>query len=74
MIDLPFNQARPLLSGRCAHSDGALSPEETGCLYGEAGYEFLAITDHFHRRDRKSSPQLCMLPYTSLRYLGGRRP
>ncbi|GLW58256.1 CehA/McbA family metallohydrolase [Kitasatospora phosalacinea] len=51
MIALPF--ARPgrfwrgNLHTHTDRSDGALSPEETARRYRNAGYDFLAVTDHF---------------------------
>ncbi|MDT0307893.1 CehA/McbA family metallohydrolase [Streptomyces sp. DSM 44917] len=51
MIDLPFNRPgrfwRGNLHTHSDRSDGALPPEEAARLYREAGYDFLAITDHF---------------------------
>ncbi|MGP3985866.1 CehA/McbA family metallohydrolase [Streptomyces sp. 3N207] len=51
MIDLPFNQPgrfwRGNLHTHSDRSDGALSPAETVRRYREAGYDFLAVTDHF---------------------------
>ncbi|MFH9871556.1 CehA/McbA family metallohydrolase [Streptomyces lydicus] len=50
-MDLPFNQPgrfwRGNLHTHSNRSDGALSPEETVRYYREAGYDFLAVTDHF---------------------------
>jgi len=54
VTDLPFKQPgrfyRGNLHTHSDRSDGALSPEETGRLYGKAGYGFLAITDHFRAK------------------------
>ncbi|MEU2854565.1 CehA/McbA family metallohydrolase [Streptomyces syringium] len=54
MIDLPFNRPgrfwRGNLHTHSDQSDGALPPEEVGRLYREAGYDFLAITDHFRAK------------------------
>ncbi|MEN8649703.1 CehA/McbA family metallohydrolase [Streptomyces sp. 21So2-11] len=51
VIDLPFNQPgrfwRGNLHTHSDQSDGALSHEETARHYREAGYDFLAVTDHF---------------------------
>ncbi|MEU6965110.1 CehA/McbA family metallohydrolase [Streptomyces chrestomyceticus] len=51
MSDLPFDQPgrfwRGNLHTHTDQSDGALSPEETVRHYREAGYDFLAVTDHF---------------------------
>jgi hypothetical protein len=52
--NLPFDKPGRFYKGTLhAHSnnsDGMLSPEELAGLYREAGYEFLAVTDHFRRR------------------------
>ncbi|MET9319442.1 CehA/McbA family metallohydrolase [Streptomyces sp. NPDC003038] len=51
MRDLPFNRPgrfwRGNLHTHSDRSDGALPPEKVALLYREAGYDFLAITDHF---------------------------
>lgn len=48
---LPFDRPgrfwRGNLHTHSNQSDGALSPEETARRYREAGYDFLAVTDHF---------------------------
>lgn len=54
MKNLPFDKPGRFYRGNLhAHSDrsdGTLPPEELAGLYREAGYDFLAITDHFRRR------------------------
>lgn len=54
MNDLPFGKPGRFYKGNLhAHStesDGARSPEEVAQIYHEAGYDFLAITDHFLKR------------------------
>ncbi|GAB3238644.1 CehA/McbA family metallohydrolase [Kineosporia babensis] len=51
MIHCPFPGSgrfwRGNLHTHSNRSDGALSPEETARIYQDAGYDFLAITDHF---------------------------
>ncbi|MFJ8621986.1 CehA/McbA family metallohydrolase [Kitasatospora sp. NPDC093550] len=51
MTDLPFSRPgrfwRGNLHTHSDQSDGALSPEETVRRYQDAGYDFLAVTDHF---------------------------
>ncbi|MFE7235921.1 CehA/McbA family metallohydrolase [Streptomyces sp. NPDC002405] len=51
VTDLPFNRPgrfwRGNLHTHSDRSDGALSPKETVRHYQEAGYDFLAVTDHF---------------------------
>ncbi|WP_129842206.1 CehA/McbA family metallohydrolase [Streptomyces sp. RFCAC02] len=53
MFDLPFGRTGRFWKGNLHthtdRSDGALSPEETVRHYREAGYDFLAVTDHFRR-------------------------
>ena len=46
-FDLPGRFWRGNLHTHSDRSDGALSPRETAQVYREAGYDFLAITDHF---------------------------
>jgi hypothetical protein len=51
MQHLPFDRPgrfwRGNLHTHSDHSDGALSPAEVAGLYQEAGYDFVAVTDHF---------------------------
>jgi hypothetical protein len=51
MNELPFDRPgrfwRGSLHTHSDRSDGALSPEQVGRRYREAGYDFLAVTDHF---------------------------
>jgi hypothetical protein len=51
MHTLPFDRPgrfwRGNLHTHSAHSDGALPPDQVSDLYQEAGYDFVAITDHF---------------------------
>ncbi|MFF3359876.1 CehA/McbA family metallohydrolase [Streptomyces sp. NPDC002917] len=51
MQSLPFDQPgrfwRGNLHTHSDQSDGALSPNATAQYYREAGYDFLAVTDHF---------------------------
>ncbi|WP_329002103.1 CehA/McbA family metallohydrolase [Kribbella sp. NBC_00709] len=46
-FDLPGRFWRGNLHTHSNLSDGALSPAETAQVYREAGYDFVAITDHF---------------------------
>jgi hypothetical protein len=52
MHTLPFHQPGRFWKGNLhTHStvsDGALSPEEVCAVYQRAGYDFVALTDHFH--------------------------
>src|SRR5947209_6191196 len=54
MESLPFDKPgrfwRGNLHTHSTLSDGALSPEEVCALYRDAGYDFLALTDHFLER------------------------
>jgi hypothetical protein len=49
--NLPFGRPgrfwRGNLHTHSTHSDGALPPDQISRLYQEAGYDFVAITDHF---------------------------
>ena len=51
MRNLPFDKPGRFYKGNLhvhsANSDGTLPPEELARVYREAGYDFLAITDHF---------------------------
>lgn len=51
MNNLPFDKPGTFWKGNlhthCTNSDGKLKPEEVCQKYQEAGYDFLAITDHF---------------------------
>ena len=53
MKNLPFDKPgrfyRGNLHAHSTNSDGAMPPEDVANLYREAGYDFLAITDHFRR-------------------------
>ena len=46
-------------------SDGAYSPFETSCYYREAGYDFIAVTDH-HRMFPSQEAKEAMAPLTDL--------
>ena len=54
MKNLPFDKPgrfyRGNLHAHSNNSDGPRSPAEIARLYREAGYDFLAITDHFRQR------------------------
>lgn len=47
MFDLPGRFWRGNLHTHTTLSDGALSPSDTVAFYRDAGYDFVAITDHF---------------------------
>ena len=58
MVDIPFDPAFVTSGGflkgnlhtHSTRSDGAKSPEQVCDLYKDAGYDFLALTDHFLER------------------------
>jgi hypothetical protein len=54
MKNLPFDKPgrfhRGNLHAHSDNSDGTIPPEELPGLYREAGYDFLAITNHFRQR------------------------
>jgi hypothetical protein len=63
--NLPFDKPGRFYKGNLhahsADSDGTRLPEELAGLYREAGYDFLAITDHF--RERYGFPVTDTRPY-----------
>ena len=50
MFDLPGRFWRGNLHTHSDRSDGALPPDEVVRLYQEAGYDFIALTDHFRAK------------------------
>src|SRR5918995_4095171 len=52
--ELPFDKPgrfyRGNIHAHSTNSDGTLPPQELASLYREAGYDFLAITDHYRQR------------------------
>src|ERR1700693_3938104 len=71
----PFEEASPGDGGvwlRCAlhahttNSDGELSPELLVRHYEWAGYDVLAITDHWVRTEERSTRKLLVIPSTEL--------
>ncbi len=52
--DLPFDKPGRFYKGNLhshsTNSEGTLPPKELARLYREAGYDFLAVTDHFRQR------------------------
>src|SRR2546425_12725808 len=50
-------------------SDGELSPEELVRLYERAGFDVLAITDHWVRTEARSTDRLLVVPSSELSYL-----
>ena len=65
---------RCALHAHTTESDGELAPDALARHYAEAGYDVLAITDHWHRTDAASSDGLLVLPSVELNcLLPGRR-
>ena len=51
------------------NSDGELAPRALARHYGRAGYDVVALTDHWHRSEAPSSPELVVLPGVELNCL-----
>ena len=51
------------------NSDGELAPRALARHYGRAGYDVIALTDHWHRSVAPSSPDLVVLPGVELNCL-----
>ena len=51
------------------NSDGELAPRALARHYGRAGYDVVALTDHWHRSEAPSSPDLVVLPGVELNCL-----
>src|SRR4051794_16229626 len=71
----PFDGSGPLL--RCAlhahttNSDGELSPEMLVRHYAWAGYDVLAVTDHWVRTEQASTKDILVIPSTELNAVAG---
>jgi hypothetical protein len=57
---------RCALHAHTTRSDGELSPEGLGGLYERAGFDVLAITDHWVRTDAPSTDRLLVIPSSEL--------
>ena len=57
---------RCALHAHTTRSDGELSPEELVALYERAGFDVLAITDHWVRTDVPSTDRLLVIPSSEL--------
>ena len=57
---------RCALHAHTTRSDGELSPEELVALYERAGFDVLAITDHWVRTDAPSTDRLLVIPSSEL--------
>ena len=57
---------RCALHAHTTRSDGELSPDELVSLYERAGFDVLAITDHWVRTDARSTDRLLVIPSSEL--------
>ena len=57
---------RCALHAHTTRSDGELSPDELVALYERAGFDVLAITDHWVRTDVPSTDRLLVIPSSEL--------
>jgi predicted metal-dependent phosphoesterase TrpH len=57
---------RCALHAHTTRSDGELSPEDLVALYERAGFDVLAITDHWLRTDAPSTDRLLVIPSSEL--------
>jgi predicted metal-dependent phosphoesterase TrpH len=60
---------RCALHAHTTRSDGELSPEQLVSLYERAGFDVLAITDHWVRTEARSTDRLLVIPSSELSYL-----
>jgi hypothetical protein len=60
---------RCALHAHTTRSDGELSPEELVSHYERAGFDVLAITDHWVRTEARSTDRLLVVPSSELTYL-----
>jgi len=72
-VDSPWQQdgewLRAALHTHTSNSDGELPPRALVRHYGRAGYDVVALTDHWHRSEAPSSPELVVLPGVELNCL-----
>ena len=57
---------RAALHTHTTNSDGELTPRSLARHYERAGYDVVALTDHWHRSEAPSSPDLVVLPGVEL--------
>src|SRR5437762_10769456 len=62
---------RCALHAHTTNSDGELAPDLLGRHYEWAGYDVLAITDHWVRTDERSTRKLLVIPSTELNATAG---
>jgi hypothetical protein len=64
-VDSPWRSdgdwLRAALHTHTTNSDGELAPRGLARHYGRAGYDVVALTDHWHRSDAPSAPGLLVL-------------
>jgi len=60
---------RAALHTHTTNSDGELAPRAVARHYGRAGYDVVALTDHWHRSVAPSTPGLVVLPGIELNCL-----
>ncbi|MDQ2968393.1 MAG: hypothetical protein M3R37_08770, partial [Actinomycetota bacterium] len=60
---------RCALHAHTTRSDGELSPEELVHLYEAAGFDVLAITDHWIRTEAESTERLLVIPSSELSFV-----
>jgi hypothetical protein len=60
---------RCALHAHTTRSDGELSPEDLVSHYERAGFDVLAITDHWVRTEARSTDRLLVVPSSELSYL-----
>jgi hypothetical protein len=72
-VDSPWRRdgdwLRCALHAHTTNSDGELAPRALARHYERAGYDVLAITDHWHRSEAPSSERLLVLPGAELNCL-----
>jgi hypothetical protein len=72
-VDSPWERdgdwLRAALHAHTTGSDGELAPRALARHYGRAGYDVVALTDHWHRSEAPSSPEVVVLPGVELNCL-----
>jgi hypothetical protein len=72
-FDAPGDWLRCALHTHTTNSDGELSPEALVRVYESAGYDVLAISDHWVRTDEPSTDRLLVIPSAELNALAPTR-
>ena len=70
----PGDWLKAALHMHTTNSDGELAPRALARHYGRAGYDVVALTDHWHRSEAPSSPDLVVLPGVELELPPARGP